>query len=326
MLIDGCNDAIEVVDLETSIFWESNQKAFSALGHTRKEFLSMSVYDIAPTVSPQTYVTVRAKLEKSGALITEGVHRKKDGSTFAVEISTTLIELDCSYAVAVARDITQRKAAEDSVRQSVGELLHSQDEEHRRLAGAIQNGIGQNIAGLSLAMGQFQSCVGRADMDSSAILSDCRRLIRATGREVRNVSYLLHPPLIEELGLSFALRWLVTGYEKRNANTASIEIPTDFSRLKPHIELAAFRIVQESLDNICRGSNANIRVMHNPTKLVLEITSVAEERQPTPCVSTKTADPSNLLIQARVHGLNGRFDVKKSPGGEVTMRVELPLR
>jgi PAS domain S-box-containing protein len=142
-LIDRSNDAIEVVDLVTLNFLDSNRKAFLELGYTREEFLSKTVYDIDPTVNPETYATARERLKESGTLTIEGVHRRMDGSTFPVEVSVSVVDLDSSCAVAEARDITERKAAEDSLRRLPGQLLRAQDEEWRRLAREVHDGIGQ---------------------------------------------------------------------------------------------------------------------------------------------------------------------------------------
>jgi PAS domain S-box-containing protein len=192
-LIDRSSDAIEVVDPETLRFLDSNQKAFSELGYTRKEFLSMKVYDIDPTLNPETLATARERLSKSGVFVKEGIHRRKDGSTFPVEINLSFVQLDERYVIVVARDITERKAAEDLLRQLSVQLLHAQDEERRRIAREMYDGIGQYAVGLTLALGQLRSCLDETNPDSERLLSDCRRLVKRVSREsgLCPVSYTL---------------------------------------------------------------------------------------------------------------------------------------
>jgi PAS domain S-box-containing protein len=115
-LIDRSNDAVEVVDPNTFRFLDVNQKACSDVGYTREEILQMSVYDIDPTVDAADRAMVIEALKQSGSLIRESIHRRKDGSTFPVEININLVQLDKTYVVTVARDITERRQAEDALR------------------------------------------------------------------------------------------------------------------------------------------------------------------------------------------------------------------
>jgi PAS domain S-box-containing protein len=126
-LIDRSNDAIEVVDPNTFRFLDVNQKACSDLGYTREEILQMRVYDIDPTVDATDRAKVIESLKQSGSLIRESIHRRKDGSTFPVEININLVQLDKTYVVTVARDITDRKHAENVLHQkdaAVRSLFH----------------------------------------------------------------------------------------------------------------------------------------------------------------------------------------------------------
>jgi PAS domain S-box-containing protein len=118
-LMDHSNDAVEVIDPETLQFLDVNEKACKDLGYTREEMLSMTVYDIDPEIDEARREKVQTALQSSGSFVTQGVHRRKDGSTFPVEISLRFVRLDRDYIVTFARDITRRQQAEDALRESV---------------------------------------------------------------------------------------------------------------------------------------------------------------------------------------------------------------
>jgi PAS domain S-box-containing protein len=125
-LADQSHDTIEVVDPETFRFLDINEKACLDLGFTREELLTMRVFDIDPTLKEAERVRIVEGLRKSGFAIKECTHRRKDGSTFPVEVGMKWVQLDRPYIVAAARDISDRKQAENSLRRKEAELAESQ--------------------------------------------------------------------------------------------------------------------------------------------------------------------------------------------------------
>jgi PAS domain S-box-containing protein/putative nucleotidyltransferase with HDIG domain len=113
-LIDQSNDAIEILDLETGYFLDVNAKACADLGYSHAEYLSLSVFDIDPMINQSTFAATIGKLKESGTLLWEGLHKRKDGSTFPVEVSLSNVQLDREYIVSVARDITNRKRLQEA--------------------------------------------------------------------------------------------------------------------------------------------------------------------------------------------------------------------
>ncbi len=116
-LINQSNDSVEVLDPETGCFLNVNKKTCSDLGYSREELLSMKVFDIDPFVNPSDFPEIIEDLRRTGGGVWNSVHLRKDGSTFPVEVSLKLVQLDQSYIVAVARDITERKKAEDALKE-----------------------------------------------------------------------------------------------------------------------------------------------------------------------------------------------------------------
>lgn len=108
-LLDNSNDAIEVVDPKTLRLLDVNEKSCAELGYTRDELLSLTIFDIDPCLTPDQVAKTREILAKTGFKILEGVHRRKDGTIFPVEVSLKRVQLDREYVVTVSRDITERK-------------------------------------------------------------------------------------------------------------------------------------------------------------------------------------------------------------------------
>ena len=122
LLIDQANDAIQVVDLETLRLLDVNAHACSSLGYTREELLSMHVHDFDPTIDEPALAKVEEGLRNLGFAIIQTIHRRKDGSTFPVEVSMKLVHLDRNYVVCAVRDISERKQMESALEEANAKL------------------------------------------------------------------------------------------------------------------------------------------------------------------------------------------------------------
>jgi PAS domain S-box-containing protein len=171
-------------------------------------------------------------------------------------------------------DVEDRKQAEEELRQLSGQLLRLQDEERRRIARELHDSTGQDLVALATTLSQLHDSIPSSSRKSRKLASQCQALADQCIREVRTLSYLLHPPMLDEGGLEDAIRHYAGGFMERTGIEVELEISPHLGRMKPHVELGLFRVVQESLTNIHRHSGsprARIRIEREPGKVTLEI-------------------------------------------------------
>lgn len=177
--------------------------------------------------------------------------------------------------IATFTDITDLKNAERSIHQLSTELLKLQDEERRRIGRELHDGMAQTVLAVNLSLAQLRQSAQPLNEASHRALEKARELLQQMSREIRTLSYLLHPPLLDDLGLVSALKEYVNGFSERSGIETSLELLTTFRRLPQIAETALFRITQESLANIQRHSGskrAQVILREDPDCVTLEIT------------------------------------------------------
>jgi PAS domain S-box-containing protein len=225
-------------------------------------------------------------------------------------------------------DITERKKFESALRRLSGRLLQAQDDERRKVARELHDGIGTYVSGLSLALGKIRTFLDETNPEHRRALSECRELIQAAGGEIRSISYLLYPPTIEALGLESAIEWLVRGFSSRSGIIISLQLATDLGRLKAETELTLFRVTQEALNNVYRhsgSSTAAVRLFRESENVVLEIADQGQGMRPLPVGSTPEFTVGISGMRERVEDVGGKFSVESVPGEGCTVRAALPL-
>jgi len=162
----------------------------------------------------------------------------------------------------------------DQLRELSGRLMSTQDEERRRIARDLHDSAGQNLAGLARTVARIEDEATRNPTRLSQTVKEIRDLIEGLSQEMRTTSYLLHPPMLDEFGLRSALGCYLEGLKQRSGLSIELNIPADFGRLAPEVELAIFRLVQECLANIHRHSGSKtavIRIIREPDKIYAEV-------------------------------------------------------
>jgi len=223
---------------------------------------------------------------------------------------------DGAGAVVAHEDITEIKEAENGLRQLAGRLLRLQDEERRRMARDLHDVTSQNLVAAALDIDRAHDASPELDEPTKETLEEARALVEQALQEIRTLSYLLHPPLLDELGLGAALGWYVRGFENRSGITVALTIPEKMERLPAAAEQALFRIVQESLTNIHRHSGsatAEIRLSASRSEIVLEVSDQGRGMQ-------DGADPDRTGIVSLGVGVSGMRVRLNQLGGELSVR------
>jgi two-component system NarL family sensor kinase len=171
------------------------------------------------------------------------------------------------------------------------------------------------------------------DAATKSALAECQELTRQVGEEIRTLSYLLHPPLLDELGLSSAVHWYTQGFEKRTGIHVEVDIPRDFLRLPAEVETALFRVIQESLTNVHRyaeSPKAFIRVARASNEVKLEIGDYGKGVRTEILKSSRDAmTPLGVGIQGmkeRMRQLSGHLEVTSRPNKGTVVTATLPIR
>lgn len=243
---------------------------------------------------PQRELEIAAR---EGRLEDEGWRIRKGGSRFWANVIITALRDDTGRLIGfgkVTRDFTERIRADQELRREVQErreaqrklqdsekslrhlslrLLQSQDEERRRIGRDLHDSVGQYLVALKMKLDSLKSGAARNQFNAGS-LAECAQLTEEVLKDVRTMSYLLYPPLLEELGLKSAVPWYVDGFTKRSGIKTTLEMTPEFGRLPHDLEVALFRVLQESLTNVHRHSGsatAAVRLVSKNRTVTLQI-------------------------------------------------------
>jgi signal transduction histidine kinase len=220
-------------------------------------------------------------------------------------------------------------SANDSLRELSARLLQLQDDERRRIARELHDSVGQMLAALNMNLSTVRADVERLAKTANA-LTDSENLVQQMSTEVRTISHLLHPPLLDEAGLASALRWYVDGFVLRSKIKVALDLPEDFGRLPRESETAIFRVVQECLTNIHRHSGspiARIRLRQRDDHVSVEIEDKGKGIPPEKQEEMNSSGAPGVGIRGmreRLRQLGGALEFRSNGSGTL-VTVELPL-
>src|SRR5947199_2899664 len=202
-------------------------------------------------------------------------------------------------------------------------LLQAQDEERRRISRELHDSTGQLLVALKLNVNRLKSEFASANPEGQRLLQDTEAVVEEMSRQLRTMSYLLHPPLLDEAGLVSALRWYVDGFAVRSKIKVDLDLPAEFGRLPRESETAIFRVVQECLTNIHRhsgSSTAKIRLHQHENQVLVEIEDkgkgIPQEKQQE--MATEGSPGVGIRgMRERIRQLGGTLEINSGASGTV---------
>lgn len=248
-------------------------------------------------------------------------------------------ELGVEAICAVATELTEivdanqaLRVTETSLRQLSARLLQLQDEERRRIARDLHDITGQKIAVLSMSLDRLARLTEQRKPEAKDSIKESREIVSQIGEEIRTLSYILHPPLLDECGLASAVHWYAEGFQKRSSIKLEVEVDADLPRLPADAETTLFRVVQESLTNVHRysgSSSAKIRISKSSGEVLLEVIDYGHGIK-SGTARAKLDGPAPLGVgipgmRERLHQLGGELIVDFGTSG-TRVAATLPIR
>jgi two-component system sensor histidine kinase UhpB len=365
-IVDSSEDAIISKSLD-GIISSWNPAAERMFGWKAQEAVGQPITIIIPAELHDQEVEIIKRL-RAGERIEhlETIRQKKSGEQIEVSLTISPIRDGTGTVVGaskIARDITERKqieaklkAANDrleervqqrtselweknaelvkqeqTVREISARLLQLQDQERRRIARELHDSVGQLLAAISMAASKVSRARQELSPEVNGTVKEIAGLAEQASREIRTVSHLLHPPLLDEVGLESAVRELIEGFAQRSKIDVNLVVSPDFERLSEDYEIAIFRVVQECLTNIHRHSGsrtAQIQLSRQNGCVHCEISDQGKglpHGHPLDPNSSATLGVGLRGMRERVRQLGGILEIHSNSKG-TTVAVELPVR
>jgi PAS domain S-box-containing protein len=257
------NDMILVTDQNLKIV-EANDRAVDSYGYEREELLKMHLIDLYPSASKNVLYKLVQNVGKNSGMIFEAIQQRNDGTTFPVEISLCRLEIEGQKLFQeIIRDITQRKQvekalheSEKSLRHLASQLLSAQEDERRRISSELHDELGQSLLILKLKLKNVEREMAKG---AGPLTKECEEIysfINKVVESVRRLSRNLSPSILEDLGLSVALRNQIREFTEHNSIRSNSELDQIDNLFPKESHINIYRIVQESLTNIGKYANA----------------------------------------------------------------------
>ncbi|HEV8384240.1 MAG TPA: PAS domain-containing sensor histidine kinase [Candidatus Acidoferrales bacterium] len=309
---------------------------------------------------PQRALEIAAR---EGRLESEGWRLRKDGTRFWANVVITALKDERGEVYGygkVTRDMTERKSAEEALRQAnedlkkecaersrvaqqfrdseqslhelSGQLLRLQDEERRRIGRDLHDSTGQTLAALSMNLAALEQEAQEFSPQFARALAENADIARKGAEDLRTLSFLLHPPLLDELGLRSALRTYIDGFATRSNIRVQLDMPDQLDRMPTDLETAIFRIVQECLTNIHRHAQApvaTIRLARSTGGLMLSVEDTGKGIPPEQLVKLNSIGLHGVGLRGmreRIKHFGGELDIKSDrTGTRINVAIPLPV-
>ncbi len=295
------------------------------------------LWDLSPATQPDgasSEELCRDRMHQtmdSSAASFEWIHHRLDTFTpFHAAVELSSLDADGkTLTLAVIHDVSERKLIDaereralDELHELAATLVRIQDEERRRIGRDLHDSTGQSLVSLELSLTRLVRGVEPSLSSLRALAEECVTLARQCSTEIRTASYLLHPPLLDEIGLLSALRWLADGLRQRSGIQIELKLPESLERLPPEHELAIFRVAQEALTNVHRHSKSpsvTIRLFEREGTVIMEVEDAGHGITDTAALGVGLAG-----MRERMRQLGGSLSVRTGPHG-TCVQAKLPV-
>jgi PAS domain S-box-containing protein len=327
-LLEAAPDAMLITTAEGQIVL-ANSRADDMFGYSRQELIGSNIHVLVPSWTLSSYH------------VGELASLCKDGSTFPSEISSSPLQTEEGLLITSAiRDISERKRAEQRIAEQTQQLHEAnrelrhlssrivaiRDEERRKLGRELHDSQGQYLAAIKMNLEMIETTDAALSTIQKSALTEAITLLERSMREIRVISHLLHPPLLDEIGLQAVVPWYLNSFSERSGIQTDLDMPADIAKLPDQVELAVFRVLQECLTNVHRHSGSRVaRVKIHPEdgSVILEVADSGHG-----VTSQDGADPVMGVgitgMRERVRELGGQFEISSTSEG-TTVRAVLPI-
>ncbi len=320
----------------------ANSSLLAMLGFTQERtILGRNVYEF---IDPKTHDFARERRQKALEKneIAPGAPfdiKRADGSychaiAFALRFTYNSRPAILNFVVDdTARRLADldKERAEAEIRELAGRLISIQDEERRRIGRDLHDSTGQTLAALEINLGMLNRRLASSGGQVADLVSECSTLASQCSGEIRTTSYLLHPPLLDEVGLASALRWYADGFTRRSGIVVNLSLPEKPTRFAPEVELALFRVVQEALTNIHRHSGSTMASINFSSKAGSVELQIVDDGHGFEAEQLRLFGEGHANLGVGISGMRERIRqlggklIVESSGRGTQVRVELPL-
>jgi PAS domain S-box-containing protein len=320
------NDIIVLLDEDGRIV-DANERAVKVYGYALEELIGMDARSVRAPSALADFDARRASGAFEECMRYETLHRSKDGSEFHVDVSTRVIPVDGRrFKQCIIRDISERVRAEKKIKALTERLINADEEQRTRLARELHDDIGQQIAAMSIGMGNLKRQIPKEATAPREQSDRIQKKLIHLSECVRHLSHELHPSLLEYSGLPAALKSYCAEFQALTGVQVSVEADDQCDSLPRAAALCIYRISQEALQNVAKHSGARearLALARVNGDVILEVSDTGKG-----FTAGATSAPSGLglvSMKERARIVNGTLEVTSHPGAGTTLRICLPV-
>jgi PAS domain S-box-containing protein len=328
MLLRTASDGIHICDLEGNLV-QTNDAFCRMLGYTHDEMRGMNIAQL-DAQSPEAELKASLRSFDKSNFSFETRHRCRDGKIIDVEINTSLVEIDGRKLIYnAARNITERKAAEQQLRDLTAYLQSVREEEKISIAREIHDDLGGMLTTMKIEAYWLKTELSANNMEATPLfehVQELSRLIDNASAVMRNVITGLRPTILDDLGLLAALEWQAEHFQKLTGIRSRVNCIGNKGGLDKTRSVELFRISQEALSNVAKHSGATsleIEYHHSDEEVVM---SIIDNGRGMSAAQTSASNHYGMLgMRERTDQLGGKISIDTPPGGGFSLTVTLPL-